>query len=149
MKKLILILCVLIVSCSVNEKPEFLGVDNIKIKDADQFTVEISADAMFKNPNDIGGKLSTESIKVFVNDVELAVLSSEEFKVPAKENFSIPLEVRIPTDSIVSNKSIGGLLGSLLTQKLKVQYKGDIKYRVIGFSHTYTIDKTETIKIKL
>ena len=151
MKKIILLLTLvmLIFSCSVNEKPEFIGVENIKIKDADLLTVQITADATFRNPNDIGGKLSTESIKVFVNTVEMATLVSEEFKVPAKENFSIPLEVEIPTDSIFSNKSIGGLIGSLFSQKLKVQYKGDIKYKVLGFSHRYEVDKTEEVKIKL
>lgn len=151
MKKIIILLTLAlnIFGCSVNEKPEFIGVENIKIQDADRLTVQISADAKFKNPNDIGGKLSTESIKVYVNNVEMATLVSEEFKVPAKEVFSIPLEVAIPTDSILSNKSIGGLIGSLFTQKLKVQYKGDIKYKVMGFSHRYEIDKTEDVKIKL
>ncbi|MDT0557525.1 LEA type 2 family protein [Ichthyenterobacterium sp. W332] len=151
MKKLILVIFSFLTlsNCSVKEKPEFIGLENIKISDANNITVQITADATFNNPNDIGGKLSTESIKVYVNDVEMATLLSDEFKVPAKEHFSIPLEVKIPTDSIISNKSIAGLLGSLLTQKLKVQYKGDIKYKVIGFSHKYKIDKTETIKIKL
>ncbi|WP_353778533.1 LEA type 2 family protein [Winogradskyella sp. 3972H.M.0a.05] len=151
MKNFILLLTIVLSfqSCSVKEKPEFIGVSNIKIKDADNITVEITADAMFKNPNDIGGKLSTESIKVYVNNVEMATLVSDEFKVPAKDEFTIPLEVSIPTDSIISNKSIGGLLGSLLSQKLKVQYKGDIKYKVLGFSHTYEVDKTEDVKIKL
>ena len=151
MKKLIILLTITacFCACNVKEKPEFIGVKNIKIEDADRLTVDIKADAVFNNPNDIGGKLSTESIKVYVNDVEMATLVSDEFKVPSKEEFTIPLEVSIPTDSIISNKSIGGLLGSLLSQKLKVQYKGDIKYKVLGFSHTYNIDKTEDVKLKL
>lgn len=151
MRKLILLLTIIIsvFACSVNEKPEFIGLTNIKVKDANSFTVQINADAMFENPNDIGGKLSTDRLKVYINNVEMATLSSEEFKVPAKKEFTIPLEVKIPTDSIISNKSIGGLLGSILTQKLKVQYKGDIKYKALGFSYTYEVDKTEEVKIKL
>ena len=151
MRKIILLLTIALAfnACSVKEKPEFIGVTNIKIKDANNLVVEITADAMFNNPNDIGGKLSTESIKVLVNDVEMATLVTDEFKVPAKENFTIPLEVKIPTDSIINNKSIGGLLGSLLSQKLKVQYKGDIKYKALGFTYTYEVDKTENVKIKL
>ena len=31
-------------------------------------------------------------------------------------------------------KNLSGLLGSLLTKKIKVQYKGDINYKVFGFS---------------
>ena len=151
MKKLILLSTVIFsfISCSVKEKPEFLRIENIKVLDADGQNVKIKADAFFQNPNDIGGKLLTEGIKVFINDVEMATIVSEEFEVPAKKEFSIPLVVNIPTDSIVSEKSIGGLLSSLLYQKMKVHYKGDIKYKVLGFSHSYDIDKTEDVKIKL
>ncbi len=151
MKKLIILLTVFIglTSCSVKEKPEFIGVQNIKVVDATSKYVNIKAEALFKNPNDIGGKLLTDGIKVLVNDVEMATIVSEEFEVPAKKEFIIPLQVGIPTDSLFSNQSIGGLLGSLFSKKVKVQYKGDIKYKVLGFSHKYHIDKLEDVKIKL
>ena len=151
MKKLIILSTVIVafLSCSIKEKPEFIHVENIKVLDADGQYVKMKADAVFKNPNAIGGTLLTEGIKVFVNDVEMATISSEAFEVPAKKEFSIPLVVNIPTDSIFTDKSIGGLIGSILTQRMKVQYKGDIKYKVFGFSHSYTIDKLENVKIKL
>lgn len=146
---LLLTIALTFLSCSVKEKPEFVGVNNIKIEGVNSLTVNIKADAVFKNPNDIGGKLSTDSIKVYVNNVEMAALVSEEFKVPSKEEFTIPLKASIPIDSIISDKSIGGLLGSLISKKIKVQYKGDITYKVLGFSHKYLVDKTEQVKIKL
>ena len=79
----------------------------------------------------------------------MASVSTESFEVPAKKEFSIPLKTKVPTDSLFSNKSIGGLISSLFSKKVKVQYKGDIKYKVLGFSYTYNIDKTEDVKIKL
>ena len=69
--------------------------------------------------------------------------------MPAKKDFTIPLTAKISTDSLYSNNNLGGLLGSLFSKKIKVQYKGDIKYKVFGFSHTYAVDKTEDIKLKL
>jgi len=151
MRKFVILLTILVlfVGCSVKEKPEFLGVENIKILDATSQNVVVSGDAKFKNPNDIGGKLRTENILVFINDVEMATLVSQEFEVPAKDLFTIPLMVEIPTDSIFSDKSIGGLIGSLFSETLKVQYQGDIKYKVFGFTYTYSINKTENVKIKL
>ena len=136
-------------SCSVKEKPEFLSVENIKVIESTSKYVTITADALFMNPNDIGGNLKTDEIKVFINDNQLTSVSTENFKVPAKKEFSIPLKANIPTDSIFSNKNLGGLIGSLFSKKIKVQYKGDITYKVFGFSYTYNIDKTERIKIKL
>ncbi|WP_298238884.1 LEA type 2 family protein [uncultured Algibacter sp.] len=145
----LLIICSTFIRCSVKEKPQFIRVENIKVLESTSRYVTFTADALFMNPNDIGGELKTDEIKVFVNDNEMASVSTESFKVPAKKEFSIPLKTKVPTDSIFSNKSIGGLIGSLFSRKVKVQYKGAIVYKVFGFSYTYNIDKTEDVKIKL
>ncbi|WP_299224334.1 LEA type 2 family protein [uncultured Psychroserpens sp.] len=150
MKKLIILSTVLVtfLSCSVNKKPEFLRVENIKVLESTSEYITLTADALFMNPNDIGGELKTDEIKVLVNGNHVASVATENFKVPAKKEFSIPLKTNIPTDSILSNNNLSGLLGSLLSKKIKVQYKGDIKYKVLGFSHSYVIDKTEDVKLK-
>ena len=136
-------------SCSVKEKPQFLRVDNIKVLESTSEYLVLTADAFFMNPNDIGGLLKSDGIKVFVNDNEMATVSTESFKVPAKKEFSIPLKANIPADSIFSNKNIGGLIGSLFSKKMKVQYIGKIKYKALGMTYTYEVDKTEDVKIKL
>ena len=104
MKKLIILLTVFIglTSCSVKEKPEFIGVKNMKVVNATSKYVHIKAEALFKNPNDIGGKLLTDGIKVLVNDVEMATIVSEEFKVPAKKAFAIPLQAKVPVKKLLS-----------------------------------------------
>ena len=145
---LLLTLCSITLNCSVNKKPEFLRVENIQVLESTSEYLTLTADALFLNPNDIAGQLKTDGIKVLVNDNQMATVTTESFKVPAKKEFSIPLQAKIPIDSIISNKNIGDLLGSLFSKKLKVQYVGDIKYKVLGFSHTYKIDKTEDVKIK-
>ena len=62
----------------------------------------------------------------------------------------MPLEAKIPTNRILSLNNLSGLLNSLMNKRtIKIQYKGDIKYKVLGFSHSYSIDKTEDVKIKL
>jgi hypothetical protein len=146
---LILFVALIAYSCSVNETPEFIGVQNIKVVESTKSYVKIVGDGLFLNPNDIGGKLQADGIKVFVNGNEMATISSESFEVPAKQQFTIPLKVAIPTDSIFSNKNIGGLIGSLFSKKIEVKYKGKIKYKVFGFSHSYDVNETEMVKIKL
>ena len=151
MKKTILlsIISLSFLSCKVNEKPEFLRVENIEILESTRNHITLTADAFFLNPNDLKGELKTDEIKIFINDNEMATVSSESFKVPAKKEFSIPLKAKIATDSILSGQNLGGLLGSLFSKKMKVQYKGDIEYKVFGLKHRYKIDRTEEIKIKL
>ncbi len=151
MRKFIILSTVILtmVNCAVKEKPVFLRVENIQVLESSATHITLTADAFFKNPNDIGGELRSDGIKVYVNDNQMAHVSSESFKVPAKKEFSIPLKASIPVDSIFSNKNIGGLIGSLFSKNLKVQYKGDIKYKALGFTYTYDIDETESVKIKL
>lgn len=148
-KPLIILSTILFMGCTVKEHPEFLKVENIKVLESTSKHITISADAYFLNPNDIGGELKTNAIKVYVNNNEMATVSTESFKVPAKKEFSIPLKTNIPTDSIFSNKNLGGLIGSLFNKKIEVKYKGDIIYKVLGFSYKYNIDRTDNIKIKL
>ncbi|WP_439152727.1 LEA type 2 family protein [Winogradskyella sp.] len=145
----ILLIFPLVFNCTVTEKPEFLGLDKIKVINSNFKSITLSADAMFKNPNDVGGKLKTDDLKVYINDTEVATIVSDEFDVPSKQNFTIPLVVSVATDSLIDQKSLGGLLGSLLSQQLKVSFKGEIDYKVFGYSSSYTVDELQNIKIKL
>lgn len=145
----ILLFFTLVFNCTVTDQPEFIGLENIKVINSTIQSITLKADALFINPNDVGGTLKTDDLKVYINDTEVAKVVSDEFNVPSKKNFKIPLIVAVATDSIIDKKSLGGLLGSLISQKLKVQYKGDIKYKVLGYSSTYSIDETQELKIKL
>lgn len=154
MKKVFLVVAtfLLVVSCSVKKKPVFLKVDDVNVLSFKADTVKLEAKAYFKNENDIGGKISTDEVKVFVDGIEIAQVSSEEFKVPANKEFNVPLLVSVPTKNVFNNEKGGileGLLKSVLNNNVKVRFKGNIKYKVLGFSSVYPIDKTKEIKIKL
>ncbi|MCL7762858.1 LEA type 2 family protein [Polaribacter sp. Z014] len=151
MKKLLyfILLFTLIISCSVKEQPIFIKVDNVKVSSFRGDTIRLKAAAFFENPNDVGGKISTDEIKVIVNGAEVAQVSSEEFEVPARKEFSIPLTVIIPAKKIFDNNKngiLGGLLNSFLNKSIKVQFKGDIKYKVFGYSSVYPVDEIQEIK---
>ena len=144
------LLFLVITSCSVNKEPVFLKVDNIKLLSFKSDTIRLKAEAFFTNPNDVGGKISTEEIKVFVNGAEVAQVSSEEFEVPAKNEFIIPLKVVIPAKKVFQNNKngiIGGLINSLINRSVKVQFKVELKYKVFGFSNKYLVDETQEVKL--
>ncbi len=145
----ILLFCTLLFNCSIREKPEFIGIENIKVINASAQSVALSADAFFLNNNDVGGVLKTDGLKVYINDTEVATVVTDKFEVPSRKKFKIPINVVVATDRILNNNSLGGLLGSLISQRFKVQYKGDIKYKVFGYSSIYSIDQTQELKIKL
>ena len=152
MKKIIcFFITFIIISCSVSEKPVFIKVDEIKILSSTLDTLKISAYAYFKNPNDVGGKLKVEDIRVLVNEVEVAKVETEKFDVLAQKEFKIPLQVEIPASKILGNEKknfLGNLISSILKKKVKVQFKGDLKYEIFMYSDTYFVDETQEIKIK-
>jgi hypothetical protein len=138
----------LLLNCSIAEQPKFVGLKNIKVVNATLQTMTLRADALFINPNDVGGILKADNLKVYINATEVATIVSDEFDVPSKKAFKIPLTTVIANDSLMHKKSLGGFLGSLISQRLKVQIKGTIKYKILGYSSTYSIDETQEIKIK-
>ncbi|WP_298879673.1 LEA type 2 family protein [uncultured Polaribacter sp.] len=145
----LLLLFLIISSCSVNKQPVFIKVDNVKISSFKSDTIRLKAEAFFENPNDVGGEISTDEIKVIINGAEVAQVSSEEFKVPARKEFVIPLVVVIPAKKVFENNKngiLGGLLNSIINKSIKVQFKGDIEYKVFGFSKEYPVDHIQEIK---
>jgi len=151
-KLLALVIVILICSnCTVNEKPEFIAVENIEVISVSSDTLTIKADAYFNNPNDLSGTLKTDGIDVFVSNINVANVQTESFKVPGKRQFSIPLTAKVATKDIFEknkNNLLGGLLNTLLTKKIKVQYKGSITYGALGLSYDYPIDITEEVSIE-
>lgn len=153
MRKIVyfLSLSFIFLSCSVKKQPVFIKVDNVKVLSFASDTIKLKADAFFENPNNIGGKISTDDLKILVNEIEVAQVFSEDFKVPANSNFSIPLLAHIPTKKLSSSNKNGGLsslLNSILSQKVNVRIKGKLQYKVFGFKREFLVDKTEEIKIK-
>ncbi|MGC6285102.1 MAG: LEA type 2 family protein [Polaribacter sp.] len=153
MRKLavLIILFIGVFGCSISKKPVFLKVDDVQVVSVQSDTIRLKANAYFKNPNDVGGKIATDQIKVIVNGAELAQVSSEEFKVPSRKDFTIPLSVVIPAKQVFENNRngiLGGLINTLLNKTIKIQFKGDLKYKVLGFSKVYPVDKTQEIKLK-
>jgi len=145
-------LVLMLMSCTYKQKPKFIRIDKIELGTVSTKNVDFKADAVFTNGNDIGGKLSTENIDIYVNEVILGHLKAKEFNVPARDTFLIPLEGKIATSKIFS-KTGGGLLNNLLTilqkKKVNVGFKGDILFKKGPFSYTYKVDRTNEIDIKL
>lgn len=139
----------LLLNCTVTEKPEFIKLDNIEVVDANSKNITLKADAFFLNKNDVSGTLKTDDLKVYINDLEVASVISDEFDVPKSKSFAIPITVKVATDSVISDKNLGSLLGSFISKRLKVHYKGEIKYRIMGYSSTYTVDEIQNVKLKL
>ncbi|MFD2561781.1 hypothetical protein [Aquimarina rubra] len=153
MKKLFLLSTIfaVITSCSLSKKPEFKYVANIDVKNVSMRNVTIQADAVFNNPNNLNGTLSVEDIHVFVDNIDVGTISSQEFDVPSKREFTIPLKGTFSLSKIYEenkNNLLGSVLKMVQTDSLLIHYKGNIRYRFGSFSYPYKIDKEQKISLK-
>ena len=142
----------LFTSCSLTKQPVFVKIDNVKVMHFSSDTLRLKAVAFFENPNNVGGKISTDEMKVIVNGVEVAEVFSDEFRVPAKNTFQIPLYANILTKDILKGFKTGllsGLINTVLAKKIMIRIKGNLQYDVYAFKKEFLVDKTEEIKIKL
>ncbi|MBG6132077.1 hypothetical protein IWQ47_003968 [Aquimarina sp. EL_43] len=140
-----------ITSCSISKKPEFKYVDNIEVKNVSMRNITLKADAVFNNPNHIKGKLSIDSIHIFVDNMDVGALSSQEFDVPSKNEFAIPLEGTFSLSKVYKknkNSILGSVLKVIQSDSLDIQYKGVIRYYFGNFSYPYTIDKQQKVRLK-
>ncbi len=147
---ILLVLFSIITSC-VSKEIEYKDVENITIVKLDSKEITLSADAIFKNPNVLGGKVIPENIVVYIDEKEITTVKSKEFKVPAIKEFAVPLEVTIPFNKIPGNEN-GGILGAVLgsfNKSHEVTFKGKINYRVMGVKSSYNVNHTETLKLSL
>ncbi|MBQ4821188.1 hypothetical protein [Aquimarina sp. MMG016] len=153
MKKFLLLstIFILLSACSVSKKPEFKYVDKIQVKKVSMRNITLTTDAVFNNPNNLKGKLSIEDLHIFVDNIDVGTISSQEFDVPAKSEFTIPLEGTFSLSKIYE-KNKNGILGSILnviqTDSLKIQYKGAIRYHLGTFSYPYQINKEQKVSLK-
>ncbi len=153
MKKILILSTILIgiTACSFSKKPTFKYVDNLFVKNVSMREITLNADAIFDNPNHLGGKLSVEDIHVFVDNIDVGTISAQEFNVPAKSEFSIPLQGTFSLSKIYEenkNSLLGSVLKVIQTDSLQIQYKGVIRYHLGNFSYPYQIDKQQKVSLK-
>lgn len=152
MKKLIYtLLFVLTISCKVKEKPEYKALENIKVESLDKKAVVITADALFYNPNHLGGKVKKVDIDLFLDDIKVSDVSSTPFEINSRDTFRIPLRTQVPYGDLFGsngNNLLGNLINAALKKKIEVHYKGVITLDLIAWEYNYALDEVLEIDLK-
>jgi len=136
------------ISCKFTEKPEFTEMTNFNVSQKGFTKMNVSADAVFFNPNDIGYELVETNIDVFVNGQSVGkATQSNRVDILAKENFAIPLNVDLSLSDL--NIDIKGLFknitGSVIDQKINLEFKGDVTLKKAGVPFTVPMVYTHEI----
>jgi LEA14-like dessication related protein len=141
------ILSLLFISCTFEEDVKFEQIKNIKLAGVADGRVNLTAEADFYNPNSISGKLKSIDIEVLLKDKSLArITQTEHFEIAKNSKFSIPINVSFAMADIQSG-FLDNLLSIVSGNKLKLQFKGEIKVSTWGFTQTVPVNYFEEVKL--
>lgn len=138
-------------SCSGPQEPKFLRLDHIKVSKISTKNINFTAEAIFHNPNVIGGSLSSTDILVLANGVEVATIAQNETaKIPANADFSVPFHFSTSPKKIFdddSNGLLGGVINAVLKKSIDLHFKGNVHFKFAGVPFKTKIDLEEEVDL--
>jgi LEA14-like dessication related protein len=105
----------------------------------------LKAVAVFYNPNATRGRLKHIDIEIFVNGKKAGTVKKDyKIAIPAKGEFSVPLEVKL---NIKEFGVLNTLLGMIGGKKLDIHYKGKLKLSYHGIPFKVPVDYKSDIRL--
>lgn len=138
-------------SLKLTEIPEFIQINSLNITNTSLKNFTVQAKLQFKNKNSVGGTLQAKDIRIFIESIDLATVTTKAFKVPKKSEFEIPLEAVVSFEKLF-NKGNQNLLNSIImniisSKKIKLNFKGIVQYKTRIFYYNYSVNKTQEFSL--
>lgn len=141
----ILLAMLLLVRCSRPDEAVVLRQIKDVLVDASTDPM-LRANAVFYNPNNTRGKLKRIQVKIFVNG-KMAATVDQHLKtlIPAKKEFSIPLEVKLSMKELGFMDTLLGVLGG---KRFEIRYEGTLKLTYHGIPFQVPVNYKDEVRIR-
>jgi LEA14-like dessication related protein len=107
----------------------------------------LKANAILYNPNNIRMMVKKIDMEVFVDGKKAAVIDQQmKLKVPARAEFTVPLEVKLNMKEIGLLDAVFAVIGG---KKFQIHYKGTIRLQYKGVPFSVPVNHKEEIRIRL
>lgn len=107
----------------------------------------LKAVAVFYNPNNMRMRLRKIKIDVYINGKKSAEVDQDlKILIPARGEFSIPLEVKLAMKELGLLDTIFGMIGG---RKMDIHYKGSLKLNYKGVPVNVPVDYKDEVRIRL
>jgi LEA14-like dessication related protein len=137
---------VFLTSCFDYEDVEFKGVQNIGLEGRSGGNITVRIDMKVSNPNNYNIKIKKSSLDVFVNSSKVGKTKMKNDVVLKKNHQDVyPLYLTFSEKELKSSALAS--IGSLLTGRMKVRIKGNIKAKVYGIGKKFPIDVEEPVNL--
>jgi LEA14-like dessication related protein len=105
----------------------------------------LKAQAVFHNPNNTRGKIRKIKVDIFVNGKKAGEIDQDfHMTIPAKSDFTIPLEVKLSIKEFGFLDTLFGMIGG---KRVEVQYKGVLKLSYHGVPIRVPVDYKDEIRL--
>lgn len=133
--------------CFEYEDVDFKGVQNFSLANKTKENVLIRLDLKVNNPNSYNITIKPTTLDVFINGKNAGKTKMKD-KIVLKKNTTgvYPLYLQAKTQDIMGVMT--GSLGALLSGKVKVGIKGNVKAKAYGISKKFYLNEEETVSLK-
>ncbi len=148
----------LFAACSGPSSPEFKKMENIRFKSAKlegNAGVQLTADALFHNPNMLGATLSSIDFDIFANNKKMTHIQQNiSTSIPGNADFSLPLTFKIPLKKLIAElKGAKGwdiLKNPFEKKEIMIKADGHVKVALAGtdIKIPVTYEMPYTVKVK-
>ena len=140
----ILVISIFSQCASIQEAPEFLGIEKLEVTKFKGKTADLNADAVFYNPNTRGMTLKKVTIDVKTEDRVIGQINkSLNLKIKPESEFKVPLDATVNIGDI---GVLRGLISMFGGKEIKITYSGEIKVSVYGIPRKLHINQTEKLQ---
>ena len=138
----ILVLAILISSCTQVQQVEFRRASNVKVS---MDGPKVAADLTFFNPNNFSMVLKRSEVDISFDGKSVGRIDQQhQMKIVKQSEFTVPVEVQVSLKDLGLGNAIMGILGG---KKIPLRFQGKIYGQVKGLPVSVSMDHTEEIKI--
>lgn len=118
-----------------DKEPYLVKTKDFHVNDFSLKEISLGITAVIYNPYNVKVKVDEILIDVFIGDKKLGTImeAADEVKIQKESAFDLPLEINVKTGPTVTKFFTEGSKMVLMGQKIKVDYKGYVKVKALGF----------------
>ncbi|HMV14272.1 MAG TPA: LEA type 2 family protein [Chitinophagales bacterium] len=131
----ILFFCSIFVLKAEEKEPYLVKTKNFHVQNFSIKKIDLGITAVIYNPYKAKVTIDEILIDVFIGDKKLGTITeaAEDVKIKKESAFDLPLQIQVNTGSTVAKFFTEGMKMLLLGKSVKVDYKGYIKVKALGF----------------
>ncbi len=131
------------------KEPVFLSIRDLKVIRQEGNLAEISAIAVFDNPNDLSATLLNTELKAYSNDVQVGFVSQTNITdIPPAARFEVPFRLTVDLLKLGMSQSISGLVEKLINEERDLPIRFEGYCRIKNGETNYKIPVTYEDKLR-